>query len=91
VLILHAGRLLVHEGVEELRARGVSVTGPAAAVDGFVSGLTVIGEQQLGPTRSVMVYGRLDEDRRGAARDRGLDLGPVALQDLFIQLTGGSR
>jgi ABC-2 type transport system ATP-binding protein len=51
-------------------------------------------ERQLGPTKSAMVYGRLDERDRRQARDAGLDLGPVALQDLFVHLTqptGGPR
>ena len=87
VMILHQGRLLLHEDVDELRSRGVTVTGPADAVDGFVSGLTVLGEQRLGRTKAVMVYGALDDARRRAARDAGLDVGPVALQDLFIHLT----
>jgi ABC-2 type transport system ATP-binding protein len=40
------------------------------------------------------VYGGLDEAHRRQARDAGLDLGPVALQDLFVHLTeptGGPR
>jgi ABC-2 type transport system ATP-binding protein len=41
-----------------------------------------------------MVYGGLDEGHRRQARDAGLDLGPVALQNLFVHLTqpsGGPR
>ncbi len=87
VMILHEGRLLLHEDVDELRSRGVSVTGPADAVDSFVSGLTVLGAQRLGRTKAVTVYGAIDDTRRRAARDAGLDVGPVTLQDLFTHLT----
>ena len=48
----------------------------------------------LDRTKSAMVYGGLDEAHRRQARDAGLDLGPVALQDLFVHLTeptGGPR
>ncbi|MFC7533099.1 ATP-binding cassette domain-containing protein [Actinoplanes sp. GCM10030250] len=89
VLIVHQGKLLVHEEVDELRSRGVSVTGPAGLVDDFVFGLTVLGEERLGPTKRAMVYGALGEDSVRAAKTAGLELGPVALQDLFIHLTGG--
>ncbi|MEV6302046.1 ABC transporter ATP-binding protein [Actinoplanes sp. NPDC051861] len=89
VLILHEGRVMLHEELDELRSRGVSVTGPSAVVDDFVFGLTVLGEERLGPTKRVMVYGTLAEDSVRAARTHGLELGPVALQDLFIHLTGG--
>ncbi|GAA2533175.1 ABC transporter ATP-binding protein [Pilimelia columellifera] len=87
VLILREGRLLLHEDLDELRAQGVSLTGPAATVDDVVAGLTVLNQQQLGPTKSVMVYGALDDARRAAAEAAGLELGPVAVQDLFIHLT----
>jgi ABC-2 type transport system ATP-binding protein len=64
------------------------VTGPAAAVDAFVAGRTVLGEQQLGGTRSATLFGPLGEGERTAARGAGLSLGPVGLQDLFVHLTG---
>ncbi|WP_430782344.1 ATP-binding cassette domain-containing protein [Actinoplanes sp. G11-F43] len=89
VLILHEGRLLLHEDLDELRTRGVSVTGPEKVVDDFVFGLTVLGERRLGPTKEVTVYGGLDDEHRQLARRYGLELGPVPVQDLFIHLTGG--
>ncbi len=87
VLIIDRGRVVLHEEADALRARGAAVTGPAAAVDRVVEGLTVLDEKRLGDTKAVVVYGRLDEARRGAARAAGLDLGPVPLQDLFVHLT----
>jgi ABC-2 type transport system ATP-binding protein len=87
VLILDEGRLVLHEETDKFRSRGVAVTGPAEAVDRFVNGMTVLGEQRLGGTKSATVYGQLDEDRRRQARAGGLDLGPVSVQDLFVHLT----
>ena len=94
VVIIDNGRLLLQDETEVLRAQGADVTGPAEAVDRFVSGHTVLRERQLGRTKSAMVYGGLDERDRRQARDADLDLGPVALQDLFVHLTepsGGPR
>ncbi|MGW0073572.1 ATP-binding cassette domain-containing protein, partial [Streptosporangium sandarakinum] len=61
VLIIDRGRLVVHEDAGTLLSRGVSVTGPAARVDAFTAGLTVLDAKDLGPTRSAMVYGELDD------------------------------
>jgi ABC-2 type transport system ATP-binding protein len=94
VVIIDDGRLVLQDETEALRARGADVTGPAEVVDRFVAGHTVLRERQLGRTKSAMVYGGLDEQDRRQARDAGLDLGPVALQDLFVHLTelsGGPR
>ncbi|MFI6387306.1 ATP-binding cassette domain-containing protein [Nonomuraea sp. NPDC050540] len=91
VVIIDRGRLIVHEETERLLARGHAVTGAAAAVDEFVAGLTILGEKVLGPTKSAMVYGELDAARRRKAAEAGLTLGPIAMQELFIHLTGGPK
>ncbi|HEX8005201.1 MAG TPA: ABC transporter ATP-binding protein [Trebonia sp.] len=91
VVIIDAGRVVVHEEAQALLARGIAVTGAAAPVDAFTAGLTVLGSRQLGSTKSSMVYGELDEARRREAAAAGLELGPIAMQDLFVHLTGGSR
>ncbi len=87
VLIIDDGRLMVHEEADALRARGAAVTGPAEAVDAFTADLDVLATTRLGPTRSDTVYGELDDHHRRDARERGLQLDPVPLQDLFVHLT----
>ncbi|MEU4544153.1 ABC transporter ATP-binding protein [Nonomuraea dietziae] len=86
VVIIDKGRLVVHSPADELVAMGSAVTGPAEQVEEFTRDLTVLGSKQLGPTRSVMVYGPLDH---AEARKAGLETGPIAMQELFIHLTGG--
>jgi ABC-2 type transport system ATP-binding protein len=87
VIIIDRGRLVAHEETDVLRARGVAVTGPAAAVDAFTAGRVALGEQQLGSVKSTTLYGRLDDADREQAQRAGLALGPVGLQDLFVHLT----
>lgn len=88
VVILHKGRMLLKEPIDRLLDRGASITGAAADVDEFVRGMKVLNVQQLGGTKAAMVYGEIDEARRRAAANKGLDIGPVPLQELFIHLTG---
>ncbi|WP_422122510.1 ATP-binding cassette domain-containing protein [Planococcus sp. X10-3] len=87
VVIIDQGRLILNEDYETLTARGASITGTADQIDDFTSGMKILNEQKLGGTKNVMVYGVLDEQRISAARQQGLDIGPVSLQDLFIHLT----
>lgn len=87
VVIIDRGQLVVHHDTEDLRAQGTAVTGPAAAVDGFVNGRIVLSATRLGPTKSVMVYGHLDASDRARARAAGLELSVAALEDLFVHLT----
>lgn len=87
VIILHKGQVLLHEPIDGLLERGASVTGGASEVDAFTASMTRLNTQQLGGTKSVAVYGELTEAKRHEARQLGLDIGPVSLQDLFIYLT----
>ncbi|MGV9303280.1 ABC transporter ATP-binding protein [Nonomuraea sp. NPDC003727] len=86
VVIIDKGRLVVHSPADDLLSMGTSVTGPTAQVEEFTKELTVLGVKRLGPTSSAMVYGRLDH---AEARRAGLETGPIAMQELFIHLTGG--
>lgn len=78
VIIIDKGRLVVHDEAEGFRSRGATIIGPAEIVDTFTAGLTVLGGQRIGPTKSVTVYGELTEDQRQAATLAGLELGPVS-------------
>lgn len=92
VVMIDRGRLLVHDDTDSLRARGTAVVGPASAVDRFTSGMSILSERLLGGTKSATVYGPVTGKARRRAESEGLSLEPVALQDLFVQLTsGGAR
>ena len=88
VVIIDRGRLLLHESADDLRARGAAVVGPAATVEAFTTGMDRINEQRLGGTSSIVVLGELSAQQRAEARELGLELEPVGMQDLFIHMTG---
>jgi ABC-2 type transport system ATP-binding protein len=87
VVILDNGRLVTQSPVDALRGRGASLVGPAAVVDKFTCGFTVLAEERLGGTKSATVLGDLDPALIAKATAAGLEIGPVGLQDLFVHLT----
>ncbi|WP_127571107.1 ABC transporter ATP-binding protein [Georgenia faecalis] len=89
VVVLEAGRVLLAEDADSVRARGATVTGPKDRVAEATRELTVIGRRDLGPTAEVTVFDALGADERARLDAAGLDIGPVGLQDLFVHLTGG--
>ncbi|BCJ54651.1 ABC transporter [Actinoplanes sp. NBRC 14428] len=91
VVIIDRGRLVVQEETDTFRARGVAVTGPAEAVETFVSGRTVLGRQSLGGVRQATLYGGLGDEEERRAEQAGLSLAPVGIQDLFVHLTSGEH
>jgi ABC-2 type transport system ATP-binding protein len=87
VVILNNGKILLNEPIDQLIERGSSITGGIQEVDDFVKNMKQLNSQQLGGTKSVMVFGEIPDDKLLEAGQRGLEVGPVSLQDLFIHLT----
>lgn len=87
VVVVDRGRVLLAEPAEEMRARGTSITGSAAAVDRIAAGYRVLHRQELGPTAMVTVEGTLADGEAAQAAALGVQLGAVPLQDLFVHLT----
>lgn len=87
VTILRAGSLLLQAEADDVRTRGLTLTGPAATVTELAQGLPVIGSRDLGPTRQLTLFGELDATDLERARAAGVEIGAVPLQDLFIHLT----
>lgn len=91
VIILHRGSILLQETMDQVLECGLSVTGDAQAVDAFVDGMRVLHTEQLGGTKRAMVYGKISDDQLLEASRRGVEIGPVSLQHLFIHLTEGRK
>lgn len=89
VMMIDEGKLLLHESYDDLVSRGVTVVGNKQAVDTFAQDKEILNEEHLGDTRSITLYGALSETDKDSAKELGLSIGPVSLQDLFIQLTKG--
>lgn len=87
VTILDEGRVLLAGEADEVRAGGVTLTGPRTAVEDVVAGQPEIGRRELGPTLQVTLFGGFDSQSEARARAAGVSVGAVPLQDLFIHLT----
>ncbi|MUK88223.1 ATP-binding cassette domain-containing protein [Ornithinibacillus sp. L9] len=87
VILLNKGRILLQEEFHSLMSKGAAITGSAETVDDFVRSMNQINEKQLGSTKSVTIYGELHDDKKQAAVDKGLEVAPISLHDLFVHLT----
>lgn len=87
VVIIHEGNVLLQEDYESIISKGTSITGHKETVDAIIGTKKTMNEQQLGNTKSVMLYGELSEIEAETALEQGLELGHISLHDLFIHLT----
>lgn len=89
VVIIKNGRLILQDDYESIVSKGATIIGHSEKVDQFVASMKQLNTQKLGSTKSVTILGDLSDAQRKDARNQGLEVGPVSLQDLFIYLTEG--
>ncbi|WP_370614151.1 ATP-binding cassette domain-containing protein [Mumia qirimensis] len=87
VVVLHEGRAVVAETADVLRDRAVSVVGPTSAVTKLADGRHTLSTRTLGGSTQITVQGALDPAEVARARDLGVEIARVSIQDLFIHLT----
>lgn len=80
-IILREGRILRNAPAEELLDAIHTVSGPAAAVDSYLTGRRALSASSLGGLKTAYVEGP-----RPQAAQQGLEIGPADLQGYFIAL-----
>ncbi|SHG79167.1 ABC transporter ATP-binding protein [Ornithinibacillus halophilus] len=86
VLILQEGSLIMQEDADMLRNNTCAVSGPADKVEAFIKGKKVIESKKLAGMMTAYVYGTSEE-----AREFGLEVEGIPIQDLMIYLTEGKK
>jgi ABC-2 type transport system ATP-binding protein len=88
ICLIDRGRLILDEDAELLRSRAYSVAGPAAKVDAFLGGRSMLGKELLGGLARAAVLGKAGDGGMAAAKAAGLEAAPLSLQQLVVQMTG---
>lgn len=81
---------LSREETDALRGRATAIAGAASRVEAFTLGRQVIRRDHFGGLATATVLGNLNAQERGEAKELGLELAPVSLQQLVVHLTGGN-
>jgi ABC-2 type transport system ATP-binding protein len=90
VVVIDDGRIIIDADADELRGSAVDVVGARSAVEAFTASREVLHRTALGGLATATVAG-LDDAGRAAAREAGLELAPVSLQQLVIRTTTGEN
>ncbi|MDR6988852.1 ABC-2 type transport system ATP-binding protein [Paenarthrobacter nitroguajacolicus] len=87
VVVIDRGRIIMDADAEDIRGSAVTVSGSAEKVDTFVVGRKVLHRETLGSLASVTVDEALSSRERAEARELGMELSPVSLQQLVVRKT----
>ncbi|MGI8446069.1 MAG: ABC transporter ATP-binding protein [Streptosporangiaceae bacterium] len=90
VVMLDHGRVVLDAPADDVRGTGMTVSGPATAVEEFVAGRTVWHRQRLGGGAPVTIADSLDFAEEDKDRATNLSLEPLSLQQLLVHAAGHS-
>ena len=88
VVMLDHGRVVLDAPADEIHGTGMTVSGPAIAVEEFVAGRPVWHRQRIASRASAVVPGPLDAAAQARARALRLSLEPLSLQQLLVHASG---
>jgi len=88
VVMLDHGRVVLDPPADEIHGTGMTVSGPAIAVEEFVAGRPVWHRQRIASRASAVVPGPLDAAAQARARALRLSLEPLSLQQLLVHASG---
>ncbi len=91
VVLIDQGRILLDEPADELRGRAVTLIGAADAVRELADFRQVLHTESLGRLSRTTVLGALEPHEEQRARERGVEVLPVSLQQLIVHLTSGTE
>ena len=86
--LLDHGWVALDAPADEIRGTGMTVSGPAIAVEEFVAGRPVWHRQRIASRASAVVPGPIDAAAQARARALHLSLEPLSLQQLLVHASG---
>ncbi|UPK43897.1 MULTISPECIES: ATP-binding cassette domain-containing protein [Paenibacillus] len=87
LIVLQAGKVLLNQPMEEMREKGVLLTGGIDEINRVTADVEVIESSQMGSTMRVMIDEPYSKVWKDIAHAQGLSIEKAALQDYLISRT----
>ncbi|KUO50860.1 MAG: hypothetical protein APF76_01385 [Desulfitibacter sp. BRH_c19] len=90
VIILHQGKIVLHEPMETLEESSLIVFGDKDELESRLGNKRVIHRELFGHRASYALFDKISEQEKTAWTHAGLELRSLTLQQLFVHLTANS-
>lgn len=87
IVVVHDGKLLLHEPMEEVRERGIWITGEHDRVNQLISNQKILNESTIGSVKKVMIDVPFSDEWRELGRSNGISVEKAHLQDYLLHMT----
>jgi ABC-2 type transport system ATP-binding protein len=88
VVMIDHGRIVLDAAADEIRGSAVTVSGPVAAVEEFVTGRNLWDRRRIGSQESVVMAGAVEASDWAWARRLHLHLESLSLQQVMVHAAG---
>jgi ABC-2 type transport system ATP-binding protein len=89
VLVLSEGKVFLQDDMDNIRSKGLVISGDSAAVEEFIAalGLKPLDVRTLGTQKELIFFGGITQENRQQGERMGLSFSRPPLQELFIHMT----
>jgi len=87
IAVISQQTVMRYEETEELKTRGIHLSGTAEAVKSVIGNSRIIDERKLGKQLNVMIDDSLHADLVAKAKEAGITIEKAPLQDYLVNLT----
>lgn len=87
LIVLHGGNVLLHQSMEEMREKGILLTGDIGAIERVAAGSPVLESSRLGSTHKVMIDAVYSGAWKEKASEYGVTIEKAAIQDYLVNVT----
>ncbi|PYE48886.1 ABC transporter ATP-binding protein [Paenibacillus barcinonensis] len=87
LIVVNQGSISIHQPMEQVRERGVLLTGLIRDVEEATQGAAVIESARLGTTSKVMIDDLYSKDWKAKAQQYGLSIEKASLQQYLVNVT----
>ena len=85
IVLMQEGTILLHETADEMKHKGIQISGPKEKVDAFSKGKNVIHTAEIMGQKTALLYGENIEI--SLAKELGLESKNCSIQELMVHLT----
>lgn len=87
LVVLKNGRLLMHKPMEEIRERGIWLTGGVKQVEEVITNQKILERSQIGLIVKVMIDAPYSSEWNKLAQEQGLSIEKAKMQDYLLNIT----
>lgn len=91
LVVVHDGHILLQEHMDEIRGRGIILSGEASSIEKATENVKVLETVKMRSTVRVMIDEVFSPKWKSIAADHGLAIEQASLQDYLINLTTNKK